>query len=63
MAKQVTDIQKRRAFLIHQVVRLTDTNLKEAEKLDTPELERLERNYYHDKYDSHGKPEYTPSTL
>lgn len=49
-----------RAFYIYQLVRLTDGKKEELKKLNTNELQKLERTFYHDKYDSHGKAEYTP---
>lgn len=53
-------LDEMRSFYIHQLIRLTNANIKDLEKLNTNQLQKLERNYYHDKYNSHDKPEYTP---
>ena len=63
MPKAMTDLQKRREFLIYQLVRLTGVTREQVENLATNELEIRERDYYHTKYNSHGKTEYKPSTL
>ena len=63
MPKLHTDLEKRRAFYIYQLLRYTDTPKEELEKLNTNELQTRERNIYHDMYDSHDKYEYYPSTL
>ena len=58
-----TDLQNRRAFYIYQIQRYTNVSAEKLEKLNTNELELRERNIYHDKYNSHNKSEYKPSTL
>jgi hypothetical protein len=54
------NLEQRRAFCIYQLIRLTGATTKDLNKLSTNELEALERGFYHDKYNSHGKPEYIP---
>ncbi len=49
-----------RQFYIYQLLRLTDSKEQDLNKLNTNELQKLERDIYHDKYDSYDKPEYKP---
>lgn len=58
-----TDLEKRREFYIRQLIRLAGEKRENLVHLNTNELQLRERNFYHDKYNSHGKSEYEPSTL
>lgn len=58
-----TDLEKRREFYIRQLIRLTGEKRENLVHLDTNELQLRERNFYNDKYKSHDKREYKPSTL
>jgi hypothetical protein len=56
------NLNQLRSFYIHQLNRYNVLTEKDLDKLNTNELEKLERNIYHDKYNSHNTPEYTPTT-
>jgi hypothetical protein len=58
--KRKPTLEDLRKFYIYQLIRLTDATQEKLENLSTNELQELERAYYHDKYKSHGQPEYKP---
>lgn len=60
---QANDLSKRRAFYIHQLIRLTGDSLEELEKLNTNELQQRERDFYYQKHNMTVQSEYRPSTL
>lgn len=56
------NLDQMRSFYIYQLRRYTNSTEEELNKLNTNELQKLERNIYHDKYNSHNTHEYTPTT-
>lgn len=59
----MSDLEKRREFYIRQLIRLTNADRSELEKLNTNELQQRERDFYYQKYDMTVQTEYRPSTL
>jgi len=60
----VWDLGKRKAFLVHQVVRLTDMPKALAETKSLAELEKIEKDFYEEKHPAlKGQHDYKPSSL
>jgi len=59
----VWDLEKKKAFLVHQVNRLTGMPIELAKSKNLADLEKIEKDFYEKKHPIlKGQPDYKPAT-